>query len=145
MLRQIVNSILECETVKYDLSVSSQAHPLKTYYKSQLNNESNRNQSLKYLNQSLTFDLMKEHSLLFNVYRNLMCKSTSSLRKYKHANAFIFSRNEKSEFKLKKKPYYFIIIYYFTRVDVKRLTYQVPKAFICPTVPFIIEKKIILK
>ena len=34
-------------------------------------------------------------------------------------------------------------IYYFTRVDVKRLTYKVPKAFICPTVPFIINKKIL--
>jgi hypothetical protein len=59
---------LECETVKYDLSVSSQAYPSKTYYKSELNNESHRNQSLKYLNQSLTFDLMREYSLSFNVY-----------------------------------------------------------------------------
>jgi hypothetical protein len=59
---------LECETVKYDLSVSSLAYPSKMYYKSELNNESNRNISLKYLNQSLTFDLMKEYSLSFNVY-----------------------------------------------------------------------------
>ena len=41
---------LECETVKYDLSVSSQAYPSKIYYERLLNNESNRNQSLKYLN-----------------------------------------------------------------------------------------------
>jgi hypothetical protein len=59
---------LECETVKYDLSVSSQTYPSKMYYKSELNNESNRNLSLKYLNQGLTFDLMREHSLSFNVY-----------------------------------------------------------------------------
>jgi hypothetical protein len=39
----------------------------------------------------------------------------------------------------------FLFYYYFTRVDVKRLTYKVPKAFICPTVPFIINKKIGLK
>ena len=34
-----------------------------------------------------------------------------------------------------------LLFYYFTRVDVKRLTYKIPKAFICPTVPFIIKKK----
>jgi hypothetical protein len=59
---------LECETVKYDLSVSSQAYPSKMYYKSELNNETNRNISLIYLNESLTYDLMREHSLSFNVY-----------------------------------------------------------------------------
>jgi hypothetical protein len=59
---------LECETVKYDLSVSSQAYPSKIYYESQLNSSSNRNQSLKYLNESLTYDLMREYSLSFNVY-----------------------------------------------------------------------------
>jgi hypothetical protein len=59
---------LDCETVKYDLSVSSQAYPSKIYYERLLNNESIRNQSLKYLNQSLTYDLMREHSLSFNIY-----------------------------------------------------------------------------
>ena len=37
-------------------------------------------------------------------YRKSIGKSTSSRWKYKHANAFIFSRNEKSDFKLKKYP-----------------------------------------
>jgi len=52
--------------------VSSQAYPSKIYYDRILNTESNRNQSLKYLNESLTFDLMKEYSLLFNVYYPFM-------------------------------------------------------------------------
>ena len=38
-----------------------------------------------------------------------------------------------------------LLFYYFTRVDVKRLTYKIPKAFICPTVPFIINKKNFIK
>ena len=45
--------------------------------------------------------------------------------------------NKKKTNELFKIIYY----YYFTRVDVKRLTHTVPKAFICPTVPFIINKK----
>ena len=59
---------LECETVNYDLSVTSHAYPSQTYYERILNTELNRNQSLKYLNESLTHDLVKEYSLLFNVY-----------------------------------------------------------------------------
>ena len=62
------NHLLSKLTVKYYLSVSSQAYPSKIYFKSELNNESNQNQSLKYLNESLTYDLMKEYSLSFSIF-----------------------------------------------------------------------------
>jgi hypothetical protein len=59
---------LECETVNYNLSVTSQAYPSQNYYGGLLNNESNRNLSLKYLNQTLSYNIMKDYSLSFNVY-----------------------------------------------------------------------------
>jgi hypothetical protein len=82
---------LECETVKYDLSVSSQAYPSKIYYGRILNSESNRNQSLKYLNQSLSFELMKEYSLSFNVYYSYM-RYTSLSESPKTSIADLFSQ-----------------------------------------------------
>jgi hypothetical protein len=48
--------------------VTSQAYPSQNYYEGLLNNESNQNLSLVYLNQSLAYDVMKEYSLSFNVY-----------------------------------------------------------------------------
>jgi hypothetical protein len=59
---------LECDTIKYDLSVSSQAYPAKAYFENVLNNSINRNTSLLYLNESLTYDIMREYALSFNVY-----------------------------------------------------------------------------
>ena len=59
---------LECETIKYDLTVSSQAYPARAYFKNILNNSITRNTSLSYLNESLTYDIMREYALSFNVY-----------------------------------------------------------------------------
>jgi hypothetical protein len=63
---------LECETVKYDLYVTTQVYPDVKYYKYSLNTETTRNLSFGYLNESLTYDLMREYSLAFNVYYPFM-------------------------------------------------------------------------
>jgi hypothetical protein len=82
---------LECETVNYDLTVTSQAFPSQNYYEGLLNTESNQNLSLTYLNQSLTFDSMKEHSLSFNVYYPYM-RYTSLTESPKTSIADLFSQ-----------------------------------------------------
>ena len=82
---------LECETVNYDLSVSCQVYPSKTYFERKLNTESNQNLSLKFLNESLTFDLMREYSLSFNVYYPYMTY-TSLTESPKTSIADLFSQ-----------------------------------------------------
>jgi hypothetical protein len=82
---------LECETVNYDLTVTSQGFPSKTYYKRKLNTESNQNLSLIYLNESLTYDLMREYSLSFNVYYPYM-RYTSLTESPKTSIADLFSQ-----------------------------------------------------
>ena len=66
---QALSCPLECDTIKYDLAVSSHLYPSKRYYENELNkNELVLNYSLEYLNKSLTYDMMREYSYSFSVY-----------------------------------------------------------------------------
>lgn len=82
---------LECETVEYGLSISSQSYPARNYYENSLYNEINRNISRNILNKSLTLELMREHSLSFNIFYSHM-GYTSLTESPKTSMADLFSQ-----------------------------------------------------
>ena len=59
---------LECETIKYDLTLSRLVFPSQTYYDNVLNTQGNSDRFQLIVNQTLTIDSVRSHAVYFNIY-----------------------------------------------------------------------------
>ena len=59
---------LECNTIKYDLTLSSLVFPSQTFYDNVLDTNEIRLEYQSIVNQTLTFDSVRSHAVNFNIY-----------------------------------------------------------------------------
>ena len=59
---------MKCESIKYDLKLSSLVFPSQTYYDNSLNTQSNRDNFKSIVKINLTIDSVRSNFVYFNIY-----------------------------------------------------------------------------